>query len=97
MRHLRAYLEMAATDRTVLPRRRARAPGAGPAPRGDRRRAAERGLDVRTDVGLSEFAIDLVLGAAPTTRGGRLLDGPDGRDAVTARDRDALPREVLVG
>jgi hypothetical protein len=59
-----------------------------------------RGLDVRTNVGLSDFKIDLVVAPAgqpgsPTTA--VLLDGPGWAQRGTVADRDALPVEVLGG
>jgi hypothetical protein len=59
-----------------------------------------RGLAVRTDVGLSEFKIDLTIGdpAAPDTPlVAVLLDGPAWAARLTAHDRDGLPVEVLSG
>ena len=96
IRHLRSYLEMAATGPEVLPHdtRRRRLP--------DRHReqvaAALRGkgIEVRTDVGLSEFALDLVLGPPQGPCVAVLLDGPGWASRRTARDRDALPQEVLI-
>jgi hypothetical protein len=57
-------------------------------------RLRDRGLEVRTDVGLSDFALDLVLGD-PLGDIAVLLDGRAWMRRMTARDRDALPREVL--
>jgi len=59
-----------------------------------------RGVDVRTNVGLSDFKIDLVVApggqpAAPTMA--VLLDGPGWARRGTVADRDALPVEVLGG
>jgi hypothetical protein len=96
LRHLRSYLEMAHTGPAVLPHdtRRRRLP--------DRHREQiatalrEKGVEVATDVGLSEFAIDLVLGRDGGPAVAVLLDGPGWASRATARDRDALPREVLV-
>ncbi|CAA9252697.1 MAG: FIG00832862: hypothetical protein, partial [uncultured Corynebacteriales bacterium] len=93
LRHLRTYLEMAARGPDVLPVSTTRRV------RRDRHREEvaarlrERGVPVRTDVGLSGFALDLVLG---DDRVAVLLDGPEWSSRLTARDRDALPREVLV-
>lgn len=96
LRHLRSYLEMAATGPEVLPHdtRRRRLP--------DRHREQvaaalrEKGIEVRTDVGLSEFALDLVLGPPQGSCVAVLLDGPGWASRRTARDRDALPQEVLI-
>ncbi|GAA0962131.1 DUF4011 domain-containing protein [Frigoribacterium faeni] len=59
-----------------------------------------RGLEVTTDVGLSDFKVDLAVSAAghpgaPTTA--VLLDGPSWAQRGTVADRDALPVEVLGG
>jgi lambda repressor-like predicted transcriptional regulator len=99
IRHLRTYLEMAAHGPSVLPRDQRR-----PAPP-DRHREQighalrKRGLAVRTNVGLSDFTLDLVL-AEPSAPDeplvAVLLDGPGWRRRLTARDRDALPQEVLI-
>ncbi len=100
IKHLRTYLEMAARGPSAMPRdQRARALP-------DRHRdqiAAElraRGLAVRTNVGLSDFTLDLVLAdssAPDEPLVAVLLDGPAWQARPTARDRDALPHEVLVG
>lgn len=95
LRHLRSYLEMAATGPDALPHdpKRRRLPDRHREEIAEALRA--KGVDVRTDVGLSEFAIDLVLGDGPGVA--VLLDGPAWASRRTARDRDALPREVLAG
>ena len=90
LRHLRAYLEMAAYGtlpgaalRRALPDRHREEIAA---------RLRARGVPVRTSVGLSDFTLDLVLGDA---RVAVLLDGVPWSQRLTARDRDALPHEVL--
>ncbi|WP_212612374.1 DUF3320 domain-containing protein [Pseudonocardia hierapolitana] len=96
LKHLRTYLEMAAKGPEVLPR------DTSSRIRRDRHREdiaarlRERGLTVRTNVGLSDFVIDLVLGEPDEPRVAVLLDGPAWASRLTARDRDALPHEVLV-
>jgi hypothetical protein len=98
IKHLRAYLDLAAQGTDVLPRD----------PRStsvvDRHRESiasalrERGLLVRTDVGLSEFRIDLSISrpADPETPVmAVLLDGPAWARRRTVGDRDGLPVEVL--
>ena len=78
IKHLRAYLDMAAQGTDVLPRDAAVGVGRRPAPRGDRRRAARRaGSSVRTDVGLSEFRVDLSVA--------RPVDPDDAGDGGAAR------------
>ena len=59
-----------------------------------------RGFEVRTDVGLSDFKVDIAVapaghGEAPTMA--VLLDGPAWSSRRTVADRDALPLEVLNG
>jgi hypothetical protein len=98
IKHLRAYLDMAAQGTDVLPR------DARSAPVVDRHREEiaaelrERGLVVRTDVGLSEFRVDLAVArvADPETPlMAVLLDGPAWARRGTVGDRDGLPGEVL--
>ncbi|TFV62290.1 UNVERIFIED_ORG: DNA helicase, partial [Bacillus sp. AZ43] len=98
IKHLRAYLDMAAQGTDVLPR------DARSASVVDRHREEiaaalrERGLVVRTDVGLSEFKVDLAVArvADPETPlMAVLLDGPAWARRGTVGDRDGLPREVL--
>jgi hypothetical protein len=95
LRHLRAYLEMAAHGSDALPRDRL--PRLLPDPHRDEiaDQLRKRGLPVRTNVGLSSFALDLVLGEPGDRQVAVLLDGPPWARRLTARDRDALPREVL--
>ncbi|MBV0895966.1 AAA domain-containing protein [Microbacterium sp. NC79] len=60
----------------------------------------QRGLVVRTDVGMSNFRLDLVLSrqAAPDVPIlPVLLDGEGWMSRATVSDRDVLPVEVLVG
>ncbi|MGY1815616.1 DUF3320 domain-containing protein [Blastococcus sp. SYSU D00820] len=100
VKHLRAYLDLAALGTDALPRE------ARPAAVPDRHREeiAEalrgRGLVVRTDVGLSEFRIDLSVARperpdAPVMA--VLLDGPAWARRRTVGDRDGLPVDVLSG
>ncbi|WP_368496873.1 DUF4011 domain-containing protein [Herbiconiux sp. A18JL235] len=98
VKHLKSYLEMAAGGSDALeadPRRTAIF---------DRHRddiAAElrmRGLAVKTDVGLSDFRVDLSI--APADAPDRpvlavLLDGDSWKSRRTVADRDSLPTEVL--
>ncbi|WP_281425388.1 DUF3320 domain-containing protein [Modestobacter italicus] len=97
--HLRAYLDLAALGTDALPR-----PARPAATTLDRHRdevAAElaaRGLVVRTDVGLSEFRIDLTVAhpeAPDSPVLAVLLDGPAWARRTTVGDRDGLPVEVL--
>jgi REase_MTES_1575/AAA domain len=98
IKHLRAYLDMAAHGTDVLPRDLRSTSVV------DRHReeiAAElraRGLVVRTDVGLSEFKVDLSVSRLvdPSTPVmAVLLDGPAWARRGTVGDRDGLPVEVL--
>ncbi|HEV7727474.1 MAG TPA: DUF4011 domain-containing protein [Modestobacter sp.] len=100
IKHLRAYLDLAALGTDALPRdsRFASIP--------DRHREEvaaalrSRGLVVRTDVGLSEFKVDLAV-ALPSSPDAPvmavLLDGPAWARRRTVGDRDGLPVEVLSG
>ncbi|RBY97930.1 DNA helicase [Blastococcus sp. TF02-8] len=98
IKHLRAYLDMAEQGTDVLPR------SARSATAVDRHREQiaaalrERGLVVRTDVGLSEFRVDLSVSRAAdreTPLMAVLLDGPAWARRGTVGDRDAVPVEVL--
>ncbi len=102
IKDLRAYLDLARSGAEA-------AMGASPrAPAPDRHRdevaaaAAERGLTVLRNVGLSGFTLDLVLGAADGSdqapsgpRVAVLLDGPAWAARRTVGDRDGLPVHVL--
>jgi hypothetical protein len=102
IKHLRAYLDLAQQGPAAL----APLQSAGRLHTVDRHREEiaealrRRGFHVGTDVGLSEFTIDLVV--AP---GGRpdepmlavLLDGPGWAARRTVGDRDGLPVDVLSG
>ncbi|WP_346619177.1 DUF4011 domain-containing protein [Blastococcus montanus] len=96
--HLRAYLDMAEQGTDVLPR----APRSAAVVDRHREQIAvalrERGLVVRTDVGLSEFRVDLSISRPvdPSTPVmAVLLDGPAWARRGTVGDRDGLPVEVL--
>ena len=98
IKHLRAYLDLAAQGTDVLPR------DARSASVVDRHREEiaaalrERGLVVRTDVGLSEFRVDLSISRPvdpETPVMAVLLDGPAWARRRTVGDRDGLPVEVL--
>ncbi|MFP5372199.1 MAG: AAA domain-containing protein, partial [Actinomycetes bacterium] len=98
IKHLRAYLDLAAQGTDVLPRDTRSSSVV------DRHRESiaealrSRGLVVRTDVGLSEFRVDLSVSrrADPETPVmAVLLDGPAWARRGTVGDRDGLPVEVL--
>jgi hypothetical protein len=100
IKHLRAYLDLAAQGTDVLPSDLRTAPVV------DRHREeiAEalraRGLSVRTDVGLSDFKVDLAVAPADSPDEpvmAVLLDGPSWARRRTVADRDGLPVEVLAG
>lgn len=98
LRDLRDYLELAAKGTRVLER----SVGNTRVPDRHRDQIAEalrsRGLIVRTDVGLSDFRVDLVL-ADPkdpdTPLVAVLLDGRGWGRRRTVYDREVLPRQVL--
>jgi len=100
IKHLKAYLEMAASGGAqttdALPRQSII----------DRHRedvATELralGFAVHTDVGLSDFRVDLTVASADAPQQplvAVLLDGPNWRARRTVSDRDGLPVEVLEG
>ncbi|MGY1702724.1 AAA domain-containing protein [Geodermatophilus sp. SYSU D00766] len=100
VKHLRAYLDLAALGTDALPRE-ARAPRVPDRHREEIAAALrERGLGVRTDVGLSDCRVDLALARADapeTPVVAVLLDGPGWARRPTVGDRDGLPAEVLTG
>lgn len=98
IKHLRAYLELArngagATLGSLVQaastdRHREQIAGA----------LRERGFSVTTDVGLSDFRVDLAVAPAETPDApvlAVLLDGPAWAARRTVADRDGLPLEVL--
>lgn len=96
--HLRAYLDLAASRSraTTVPARRSSAVDRHREQVADALR--ERGLAVRTDVGLSDFRVDLALADASAPERplvAVLLDGPGWAARRTVGDRDGLPTEVL--
>lgn len=98
IRHLKAYLEMAAG----LQEQELDSAAAGTDLHLEeiRERLAERGLVSRPNVGLSDFKVDLAVSTAehPDVEVvGILLDGPAWRDRKNANDRDQLPISVLEG
>lgn len=97
-KHLKAYLEMAAHGVESI------TSGGRRLPVIDRHRddiaAALRakGFDVATDVGLSEFRVDLVIANPDEPERplvAVLLDGQEWRSRKTVADRDGLPVDVL--
>lgn len=99
IRHLRAYLDLAAgttvsqaaTGVVRTPDRHVRAV---------RDALVARGLHVQTEVGLSDFRIDLSVARTDAPDQpvlAVLLDGPDWASRETVGDRDGLPARVLSG
>ena len=97
-KHLRAYLELAARGAEEIIQGGRRLPVI------DRHRddIAEalraEGLPVKTDVGLSDFRVDIVIAnpdAPEQPLVAVLLDGPKWRSRKTVADRDGLPVDVL--
>ena len=98
LQDLKRYLLLAEHGTGVLPARAA----SQARPDGHREEIAaalrEQGLAVHSDVGLSDFRIDLVLapGECPDEpRVAVLLDGPGWENRRTSYDRDVLPTRVL--
>ena len=98
IKHLRAYLDLAAAGTSALERAKPRAASV------DRHRdevadsLRARGLVVHTDVGLSDFRVDIsiALPEAPhRPQVAVLLDGPGWAARRTVGDRDGLPVDVL--
>lgn len=100
IKHLKAYLELAARGVEAVTDEARRMP------RIDRHRdeiAAElrlAGFAVSTDVGLSEFRVDISIADADAPDQplvAVLLDGENWRSRRTVADRDSLPMDVLKG
>ncbi len=100
IKHLKAYLELAARGVEAVTDEARRMP------RIDRHRdeiAAElrlAGFAVSTDVGLSEFRVDISIADADAPEQplvAVLLDGENWRSRRTVADRDSLPMDVLKG
>ena len=98
VKHLRAYLDMAAYGASALPADRQRTSIVDRHGEDIADALRAKGLVVRTRVGLSEFKVDLTI-AAPEEPDvalvAVLLDGRAWADRLTVRDRDGLPQEVL--
>lgn len=98
--HLRAYLDLAA-EGTAKFADEIRRTGETDRHREDVARALrERGIQVTTDIGLSDFRVDLALATAeqPDRRlVAVVLDGPGWAGRQTVGDRDGLPVSVLEG
>lgn len=98
VKHLKAYLELAERGTDLLTNSVARSAQVDRHRDDIAARLRERGLVVTTDVGLSDFRIDLVVAhrdAPDTPVMAVLLDGPVWARRDTVSDRDALPSTVL--
>ncbi|MCQ1947573.1 DUF4011 domain-containing protein [Arthrobacter sp. zg-Y1116] len=98
IKHLRSYLDLAASGTDALPSDGRRKPAV------DRHREQiadalrERGLVVATDVGLSDFKVDLSVALPEEPERplmAILLDSPVWASRGTVGDRDGLPTDVL--
>lgn len=98
LKHLRSYLDLASKGPEVIPSNN------GSRARIDRHREEiaeslrNRGYVVRTNVGLSDFKIDLAVSSKETPdipTLAILLDGEEWSERKTVGDRDGLPRQVL--
>lgn len=100
IKHLKAYLEMADSGADVM-RDDARRQSIVDRHRDDiATELRDLGFPVRTDVGLSDFRVDISIAhpAAPERPlVAVLLDGPSWRARQTVADRDGLPIDVLQG
>lgn len=98
IKHLRAYLDVAASGTTTLAQAVTRTPNVD-RHRDDMAEALRaRGLTVLTDVGLSDFRVDLQIASlsdAGQPIAAVLLDGPLWGRRLTVGDRDGMPVEVL--
>lgn len=99
--HLRSYLEFAARGPQAVGAVAARTPKATDRHRDSVAEAVrELGWPVRTDVGLSEFRVDLAIASKEDPSRdicALLLDGPGWASRATVGDRDGLPVDVLNG
>lgn len=98
IKHLRSYLELAAHGPSALPFDGRRKPAV------DRHREQiadalrEQGFAVTTDVGLSDFKVDISVSLAEEPERpvmAVLLDSPAWASRATVGDRDGLPSDVL--
>jgi len=97
IKHLRSYLDFAAASSAMA----AGAPALAGTPSVDRHRddiadaLRECEFDVHTDVGMSDFRVDLVLSGPDGPAVAVLLDGPGWAQRGCVGDRDGLPTQVL--
>ncbi|WP_123788606.1 DUF3320 domain-containing protein [Phytoactinopolyspora halophila] len=99
IKHLRAYLDMAEQGTATLPNNPYAATVADRHAEDIAARLRDRGLAVITNVGLSDFKVDISVASADAPEHALLavlLDGPAWAARRTVGDRDGLPSEVLV-
>lgn len=100
IKHLREYLDVAAGGEAELENTAGRTLVRDRHRDDIAERLRERGVVVRTDVGLSDFRVDLQLArsdAVDQPLVAVLLDGPGWAHRATVNDRDGLPSQVLGG
>ncbi len=100
LKHLREYLDVAVGGEAELANTTGRAIVRDRHRDEIAERLRERGIGVRTDVGLSDFRVDLALArpdAPDQPLVAVLLDGPGWAARATVNDRDALGSQVLAG
>ncbi|NEE03707.1 DUF4011 domain-containing protein [Phytoactinopolyspora halotolerans] len=99
IRHLRSYLELAARGTGMLPADGRRVSARDRHAEEIAARVREHGFTVATDVGLSDFKVDLTISSGDDGSHRSLLavllDGPAWAARRTVGDRDGLPTEVL--
>lgn len=98
IKHLRSYLDLAEQGTAALPYDGRRAAGIDLHREEIADALRDRGFVVSSDVGLSDFKVDLSVALAEDPSRqlmAILLDGPAWAARRTAGDRDGLPRDVL--
>ncbi len=100
IKHLREYLDIAAGEESDLETTVGRVVIRDRHRDNIAERLRERGFSVWTDIGLSDFRVDLQIARADTPDQplvAVLLDGPNWAQRATVNDRDGLPRQILGG
>ncbi len=98
IKHLREYLDVAVGGQDELKNTASRTLVADRHRDEIANRLRERGVTVTTDVGLSDFRVDLQLSRSDTPEQpvvAVLLDGPGWAQRATVNDRDGMPSQVL--
>ncbi len=98
IKHLRSYLDMAHLGTAALPADGRRASARDRHAEEIAARVREHGFTVTTDVGLSDFKVDVAIASGDDPDRSLvavLLDGPEWAGRRTVNDRDGLPTEVL--